>query len=247
MDDAWYEDFFSGLALELWREACTPEQTREEVDFLERVLRLEPGSRLLDVPCGNGRHARELAARGHAVTGIDLSQEFLAEARQRAASAGVAVEWLEGDMRDLPPDGAFDGAYCLGNSFGYLDHAGNREFLLAVGQSLRRGGAFVLETGLAAESILPEAEGRRWMPVGDMLLLIENHYRVELSRLETEYTFVRDGRTETRSGSQQVYTVAEIGRLLSEADLVVESLYASPDERPYEFGSQRLFVVAIKR
>ena len=71
-------EFFRGVALEMWRRAVSPEQTRAEVDFLEKVLQAGPQSKLLDVPCGNGRHAVELAKRGYSLTGVDSSEEFLA-------------------------------------------------------------------------------------------------------------------------------------------------------------------------
>ena len=60
----WFETFFEGLALDMWRGAMTREQTVREADFLASSLELQPGMSVLDVPCGNGRHAMELAQRG---------------------------------------------------------------------------------------------------------------------------------------------------------------------------------------
>jgi 2-polyprenyl-3-methyl-5-hydroxy-6-metoxy-1,4-benzoquinol methylase len=72
MQSNWQETFFRGVALDGWRRILNPEMTRTEVDLLERVLGVESGARLLDVPCGNGRHAIELASRGYNMTGLDL-------------------------------------------------------------------------------------------------------------------------------------------------------------------------------
>ena len=94
------------------------------MDFIERELALPPRARILDVPCGSGRHALTLAARGHRVTGVDISTEALGYARRAAAAAGVDVEFVESDMRQVRRGGAFDAAVCLGNSFGYLDRFG---------------------------------------------------------------------------------------------------------------------------
>ena len=63
MNPNWFETFFEGLALDMWRGACTPEQTAREADFLTDRLELQPGMTVLDVPCGNGRHTIELAQR----------------------------------------------------------------------------------------------------------------------------------------------------------------------------------------
>ncbi len=80
----WYETFFHGVTLDLWRRAIPPEQTTAEADFLIQNLNCEPGARLLDVPCGNGRLTFELANRGYRVTGVDLAEEFIEEARSRS-------------------------------------------------------------------------------------------------------------------------------------------------------------------
>ncbi|MFC6094880.1 class I SAM-dependent methyltransferase [Saccharothrix lopnurensis] len=73
----WYVDFFTELPNEFWRRAVPPEVTVEEIDFVEERLGLAPGSLVLDVPCGSGRHSLELARRGHRVTGVDLSAEAI--------------------------------------------------------------------------------------------------------------------------------------------------------------------------
>src|SRR5690349_9511015 len=124
MQSNWQIDFFHGVALDLWRQVVSPEQTRAEVDFLERALGIGSGARILDVPCGNGRHALELEKRGYRMTGVDLSEEFIAEVR----AASQTARWLLGDMCELAFAEEFDGAYCFGNSFGYLDHDNARKF-----------------------------------------------------------------------------------------------------------------------
>ena len=129
----------------------TPEHTAAEVRFLERTLNTAPGSRLLDVPCGNGRHAIELAKRGCRMTGLDLSTEFIEEAR----SAPVDAEWIVGDMCDLPWSNEFDAVYCMGNSFGFLDRDGAGAFLGAIGRCLKPGGRFAVATGMSWPSAIP--------------------------------------------------------------------------------------------
>ena len=71
-DPAWWETFFHGTMLEFWTRAVTEAQTAREVDYIEAALALPDSARVLDVPCGNGRHALALAARGYPLTGIDL-------------------------------------------------------------------------------------------------------------------------------------------------------------------------------
>jgi SAM-dependent methyltransferase len=254
----WYRTFFEGVALDLWDLAVTPEQTRAEADFLERALAPRRGARLLDGPCGAGRHALELAGRGYRVTGVDLSREQIARARartveggrapgRRRSGAGRLVEWVHADMRDLPPAGGFDGAYCLGNSFGYFDPDGTRAFIRAVAQALDRGGRFAMDTGMAAESILPNFKEKEEHTIGDILFLEENRYHPAESCIETRYTFARAGRATTRTGLQWVYTLQGIRALLAEEGLETREVAGSLDGAPFTLGAPILLLVARKR
>jgi SAM-dependent methyltransferase len=260
MDRDWHQRFFSGVVVEMWRAAAPPELTRLEADFLERELGLQAGQRrpgrrqrVLDVPCGFGRHALELAGRGYALTGVDQSVEMLDAARELAAQAGVqagaeaggSVEW-GADMRELPGRAEFDAAYCLGNSFGYLDREGTRDFLAAVARVLEPGARFAFDYGTAAECILPRFTERQWAPVGDLYFLEHNRYDVTESCIETTYTFIRDGASETRTGWQWVFTVAEVRAMLHEAGFAVRSMHRSCDGQPFELGASILIVVAEK-
>ena len=244
MDLKWYENFFQGVALETWRKAIPPEQTRQEVDFLQRALRLEAGSRVLDVPCGLGRHSLELASRGYRVTGVDLSPQMLDEGRAAAAGAHLAIEWHHADMRDLPWEAEFDAAFCFGNSFAYVDPDGTRKFLRAVARALKPGARFALDYGMAAECILPRLREREWAQVEDILFLEQNYYHLSESCVETMYTFVRDGRTQTKTGLQWVYTLREIRHFLNEAGLETQEMLRSLDGQPIEVGSMLLILTA---
>jgi SAM-dependent methyltransferase len=237
-------EFFRGVALDFWRLAMSPEQTRAEVDFLQKALSVQPPAHLLDVPCGNGRHSLELARRGHRITGVDISEEFIAEVT--AAGAGLPAEWVLSDMRRLSWQGQFDGAFCFGNSFGYLDAGGAQMFLAAVSRSLKPGARFALETGMAAESILPTLLEKRWHHLGDIWIMSQNSYDARHSRLDIAYTFVRGGKEETRPASSYVLTVSEICRLHAAAGLRPLELLSSIDGAPYAMASPRLIVVSSR-
>jgi SAM-dependent methyltransferase len=243
-DNDWYKDFFRGVTLDMWRRAIPPQMTEAEVEFIADVLAVPAGGRILDVPCGNGRHSIPLARRGYRVTGVDLSEEFIAEARTAVIPG---VEFLRADMRELTWRSEFDGACCLGNSFNYLDHAGTLAFLAAVNKSLKPGARFVIDTGCCAESLLPNLQTRGWMELGDILFLSSRKYNAAESRLEIEYTFVRGGVTDKRNASSAVYTVAETHRMLEQSGFEMKSLFGGFDQSPFALGSPRLVLVAEKR
>jgi hypothetical protein len=125
-------------------------------------------------------------------------------------------------MRDLPWPGRFDAAFCLGNSFGYLDDEGNHAFLRAVRQTLKKGARFVLETPMVLENVLLHIQPRPWWKAGDVYLLVENQYDAATERLNIEYTFVANGRIEVRRGSHRAYAYRELVELLESSGFSVD-------------------------
>ena len=215
----WWENFFEGAAVDLWLRAVSPEHTSNEADTLERLLGLPAGGEVLDVPCGGGRLALEFQRRGYLVMGVDWSEAFLDHARSDPGAS--TVSWERRDMRDLPWRGRFDGAYCVGNSFGYLDDDGNEAFLSAVARALKPGGRFVLETPMILENLLGHIQDRAWWQVDDMRLLVANVYDPARQRLEIEYTFLCDGRIDVRQGSHRAYSYRELIELLEQSGFTV--------------------------
>jgi SAM-dependent methyltransferase len=141
-----------------------------------------------------------------------LSHAFLEHARSDPEAS--AVRWEERDMRDLPWRERFDGAYCVGNSFGYLDDEGNEAFLQAVARAVKPGARFVLETPMILENLLGHIQDRAWWQVDDMRLLVVNTYDAARQRLEIEYTVVSDGQIDVCCGSHRAYSYRELSTLL---------------------------------
>jgi SAM-dependent methyltransferase len=241
MSTQWYENFFHGIANDVWDRCTPPEMTKAEGDFLAAALEGKPGSRLLDVPCGNGRHCRELAGRGYRMTGFDISREYI----EKAKGLSPDVEWICDDMRNLDAVEKFDGAYCMGNAFGYLEHEDTVRFVAAVSRALKPGARFVLQAG-AAEVVLPRFKEREWYEIGDMIFAEVNEYSAARSCVETKFTFIRDGKAETRPGRQYLYTAAEIQRMLVTAGLRTTATYGGLDRKPFALGAEILYVVARK-
>jgi cyclopropane fatty-acyl-phospholipid synthase-like methyltransferase len=115
-----WEQFFDGHSPIYMTNSWT-KHTLEEVDFIIKELKLPKGSNILDVGCGTGRHAVELARRGFKVTGIDISKGMLAEAEKTARRVGVKVELIHVDATRFRSAKLFDAAICLcEGAFGLL-------------------------------------------------------------------------------------------------------------------------------
>ncbi len=245
-DENWWETFFTGLIVDFWRRVMPPEATRAEADFFEKRLAAAPGARILDVPCGDGRLALEFARRGYDLTGVDISGDFLAAARESAASQSLAIRWRQSDMRDLPWRGEFDGAFCGGSSFGYLGDTGDREFVEAVAGALKPGARIVIDAVKAAEVLLPQFRDRYEMEVGDIRFAAENHYEVESGWVENRYMVSRGDQTEVRLARHRVYTGREVVSMLEHAGFEKIELLGSLAGEPFYLGSSRLIVLAAR-
>jgi len=246
MATEWAREFFTGLVVEMWLHVTPPEQTRREADFLEKALRLPAGAQVLDVPCGGGRHSIELASRGYRLTGVDISTEFLAQARAAAEANQQAVTWEQRSMLDLPWTARFDGAYCLGNSLPGLDAADLLAYLQGVARALKPGGRLALDSGIIAESILPNLKQRAWWQMGDILSLVHNRYDPAQGRLHHDFTLIRAGQVERKTGFSLVLTYREFYQLLGQAGFAEIEGYGSLALEPYRLGSHQLFLTATR-
>jgi SAM-dependent methyltransferase len=233
----WREMFSSPLWQHLqlsWEEADDADGDAEKV---ARALGLRPTSRVLDVPCGTGRIARRLRARGHRVVGIDATPRFLTE----AARAGVPV--VRADMRTaVVRPRSFDAALCLWGSFGYFDDAGNREQAHAFADALVPGGRCLVDT-IVEDTLLPRFEPHGEWDLGDTHVDEERTYDGTARRIETTWTFTRGEEREQRVTSVRLYSVAELTDLFAEAGF--SSFQAFDGElAPFGASSMRLWLVA---
>lgn len=226
--------------------------TEETEDLLALLADrgIEP-RRALDVACGIGRHAVELADRGVTVRGIDISESYLERARERAAERGVAegATFERDDMRDLGErDGEYDLVYNLWMSFGYYDEATNRDILRGMRDRTADGGALVLEL-VNREGVLADFRPAG-IPEDDGAFVVESaEYDPETARMETtRRVFSESGDGYDYEGEMvydvRLYAPAELAAACRDAGFSDVSLYAGLDGDPLERESTRLAVVA---
>jgi len=165
-----------------------------------RALGLKPGSRVLDVACGTGRHSVLLARRGAIVVGVDKTAEYLAEARRNARGLKNCL-FARGDMRRLPFKGEFDAAINLWTSFGYFDKpSDDLKALKAVERSLKPGGLFLIDL-IDFAWIKKHGPQRRWDRRSDGAYLLQDTVWVEGRdpRVINAWVILRPGKPELRS------------------------------------------------
>lgn len=247
-DAAWYARFFGGDYLRAYAPYIGPERTAREVDGIVTLLAVAPGGAILDLCCGQGRHAVALAERGYRVTGLDLSETLLDRARADAEARGVSVRWVRSDMRDIPFEREFDAVVNLFSSFGYLaSEQEDRRVLHQVHKALVSGGRFLLELAhrddLARRYAAPTVEVDQH-PDG-VRVVWESRFDPGSSRYETRGTVhFPDGRTARTYHSYHAYAPDDLARMLEDAGLRVCTFHGGLDGRALAADSRRLVILS---
>jgi SAM-dependent methyltransferase len=220
----------------------------EEVECVVSLAGIEPGARVLDMPCGVGRHSLELARRGLRVTGVDRTGAYLQIARERAGAENLEVEWIEADMRDFVQHDAFDAAVNLYTSFGYFaDPAQNRQVLANLYRSLKPGGTLVMEM-MGKEILARIFQPRDWQQLPDgAFYLQERTVTQDWSWIDNRWILVHpDGRRQEFELGHRIYDAAGLKTLLRDADFTGVEVFGSLHGTPYDTEARRLVAVARK-
>lgn len=243
---AWVTDYFGDEYLRLYQ--FPPERTEPEVDFLVQELsqRIPRDGQVLDLACGQGRHAIPLAQRGFRVTGLDYQQVLLDEAARSAREQQVTLPLLQGDMRQLPFTGAFDAVLSLFSAFGYFSDAENARVLAEIARSLRPGGWFVLDVA-NRDAMLRTAVPRSWKRLPDGTLVVsEWTWDVPTGRYTHWQLLIDAHRQRSFTHSVRVYTCTELSAMLREAGLRVDALHGGFRGESLTWDAPRLLLIAQK-
>lgn len=243
----WHEDdeFWISMASFMFDEERW-QNTPEEVDNLLAMIDPEPGSRVLDCPCGPGRHTLELARRGFQVTGVDRTKTYLNSARRQAEAEGLSPEFVLDDMRHFRRIGAFDVVLSMFTSLGYFDEqAENRQVLENYYASLRDGGVLLLE--MSGKEVLARIYRRRdWHQVDDAFLLEERDVVDEWRRMSSRWILLKDGLATEKRFSHWIYSASELAAMLSDSGFSQLAFYGDLAGAPYDQEARRLVAVAHK-
>lgn len=214
------------------------------VELIWRLLDLRAEMSVLDLACGHGAIANRLAARGCRVTGLDSSTLFLDRARADAAATGVSVEYVPGDMRQIPWRASFDRVISWSTAFGYFDDTINRAVLDGVARALRPGGRLAIDLDNLTR-FLGSFRSSRVVVAHDNGDMVVDRYRLDAltGRLEAERTMIRDGRSRRVSFVKRLFAFPELRDWLIAAGFGSVAA-CGEDGRRLTADHQRMIVVA---
>jgi SAM-dependent methyltransferase len=240
----WYEGWFGSDAYDLVYNHRDETDAQQLVDLVEREVAPAPDAHIVDVGCGRGRHARIFARRGYRVTGIDLSEAAIADARDQARAEDLDTTFVQGDMREPLCEGCADGVVNLFTTFGYFEEdAENERALAAMATALRPGGWFLqdfLNTPQVVDTLRPS--DRRTVNG----ITIEQRRWVEDDRINKEITLSRNGDAETYRESVRLFTLDDLTAMYENVGLTLQATYGNYDGAPHTAESPRLLLYARK-
>lgn len=248
----WWQTMFDTDWIKIY--AYKNRETRREASALKQLLGLPPGSKILDVCCGDGRISLALARLGYQITGLDYSSSLLAKAAGKASRAGLDIEWIRKDMREIGADGEYDAAVNIFTSFGYFpDETDDLKALQSINRALKKDGKLVLDI----ENIFFLSRAAQ-IAGGDPMYRPIDNYRAWLEEV-TDFDpveqrvnmslwlwFPEKERVKTGQASYRAYTPVEIRKLLKKAGFTIQNLFGDFALNPYTLESERMIMLCVK-
>ena len=243
----WWKSYFDAQYLHEFEPLFTFERDRQEVARLMDVLGLPSGARILDVPCGQGRHAHLLAEAGFDVDALDYSAELLARARERGT--GPRLRYSRGDMRKLPARWTqrFDALVNLWTSFGFfVNPADDQKVIHEFARVLKPGGTFAWHGG-NRDGVMARFLERDWWLTDDETLVAQEREFDSLSGiLNVTSVWSGPGGRGTREHRIRLYTPTRLAELCANAGLTVIESYDGFRPRPMHRASSEMLLIARK-
>jgi len=247
---AWYERWFNDRYVAVYSHRDDAE-ARRQADLVADLFPPERYRRLLDLCCGEGRYARLFAAKGYAVTGVDLSRRLIEIARDRAG-AGTGITYLVEDMRRIDFREEFDIVVNLFTSFGYFaSEQEDRRVIRGVHRALRPRGVFWLDF-LNRPFVLSRLKSTVKKAGKDTVVEESRRLSGDGKRVEKDI-LIREREGEGRESihayreSVRLYTREELHRMLGEAGFRVKREFGDYGGAPWSADRPRLIIAAEKR
>ena len=245
---AWYEKTFGRNYLSLYPHR-NDDEAAQDIAHLLKLIDPPRNLPLLDLCCGAGRHLIALRREGFTqLTGLDLSEDLLAEARRRLTAADMSdVRLLSADMRKIPVSQTYNTIISLFTSFGYFTdrHEDERVLASAYG-ALAVHGNFVLDT-LNRKHVLASLVPAEERDLGEMHISIRRHITPDELRVEKETRVTQPGLPDTTyRESVRMYQRHEIEDMLTQIGFINTRFFGDLQGQPFSDSSPRMVFATSK-
>ena len=239
----WFESWFGSPYYQILYRNRDEIEAQEFVEKLIDYLQPLPGSRMLDIACGEGRFAIQLASHGFDVTGIDLSQPSIEKANH---AARPNLHFMVHDMRFPFYINYFDYAFNFFTSFGYFAH--DRDHQMAANsfaRGLKKGGLLVIDylnRDYVLEGLVPEEQIERGGQLFDISRRLErNHFLKDIRFTD------REGRERHYTESVAAFSLADFIRMFRKAGLSLAATFGSYQLETYHPTDSPRMIMIFKK
>ena len=241
------DTYFDSYYKEIWKTIVPDELTVKEVDFMIPYFNLQPGSKILDLMCGYGRHSIALAQKGMEVTAIDNLDDYVQQVQQKATEENLPVKVFKTDVLTYSGTEQIELALCMGNSLNFFNASDTLTILKNASAQLKTGGHLLINSWTIAEIVFKNFTPRSWSVVNGSKFLTESALLFQPTRIETESTIIApDGSTTVLPGVDYIFSINEMEAMLKEAGLHLKEVFSIPGRKKFTWGEPRAYLVAIK-
>ncbi len=243
----WYEDkeFWERMAPKLFNKSHW-DKSSKEIDQIIVLTGIQPRCSVLDLCCGPGRHSLELARRGYKVTAVDLTAAYLEEAKLKAKSEGIYVEFIREDMRRFERPDSYNAIILMYTSFGYFENQNeNLKVLINSFHSLSNGGSLIIDL-MGKEILARKYQEREWNRIGGDIFLEERKIIKNWTQVENRCIMFDDNQKKEYKFTHWIYSASELSELLYKCGFSNVTIYGSLDGEAYDDKAERLIAVAVK-
>ena len=244
----WYLDAYLEGYLRLNDREPVDQMHRFEASAARHLLDCPAGAQVLDMCCGIGGHSVELARAGLQVTGYDLSEVLLERCRRRARENEVDVEWVRGDIREMPFESQFDAAVCFNNSLGgFESEEENLRVLQRLYRALKPGGRLLWHMANREAFIRGFQKLKAVLLPEDLLVLEQREFDLLTSRLHLRTIVIRrEGERQTIDQYGQIYSLWDADRMLKQAGFVMDRYTGGLRDQELTFDTPMVVVLSRK-
>ncbi|MCI0449720.1 MAG: class I SAM-dependent methyltransferase, partial [Chlorobi bacterium] len=246
----WYADetgFYSEWYFEIVGIEPKNENAPVECGFLEKVLKLKKGAKMLDLCCGHGRITNVLASRGYDMTGQDINRLYLSIAKKNADEKGLKIKWVKKDMRQIPFKNKFDAVINMFTSFAvFSSDEEDEKVIKQVSKSLKRGGKFVMDY-VNKDFIIRRYlfEDRRKIKNGYVKIKREYNH-VKSSHRDTFDIYIKGKLVKHIENDFRFYSVTELTSMMKRNGFKILNVYGDFNFAPLSFDTKNCIIVAEK-
>ena len=243
----WYnnDEFWDVMSHKLFA-VKDPAETKKEIEQIISLTGITPGSKLLDLCCGQGRHSLEFARRGYKVTGVDRTKRYLEKAKKEAARENLSVEFIEDDMTDFKRKIYFNAIITMYTSFGYFEeHNDNMKVLYNSYSSLKKKGLLLIDV-VGKEILQRKFTERESFELDGITYIEERKVINNWSRIENRWIMLKDNLQKEFKLSHWIYSENELKKMLSNAGFSSVKIFGDLAGKKYDENAERLIANAVK-